>query len=253
APFYKVGVGFTTTIGLGSYLEILNNGGGVFQVNEGGTGVTTSTGTGSVVLSTSPSLVTPLLGTPTSGTLTNCTFPTLNQSTTGSAASLSISGQTGLLTVSGLTSTNRNKVVRDAADTILELGGSYTPTGTWTSLTLVTPALGTPASGVITNLTGTCTSCVASSANAVNTNTFPAAAGFTSGGIPYFSSTTAEASSALLTHYGLVYGGGSGGAPVSMAACGANFPVVGSTGPAAPACSTIAYPASLTQGGLMYA
>ena len=29
------------------------------------------------------------LGTPSSGTLTNCTFPTLNQNTTGSAASLS--------------------------------------------------------------------------------------------------------------------------------------------------------------------
>jgi hypothetical protein len=52
----------------------------------GGTGVTTSTGSGSNVLSTSPTLVTPLLGTPTSGTLTNCTFPTLNQNTTGNAA-----------------------------------------------------------------------------------------------------------------------------------------------------------------------
>jgi hypothetical protein len=37
-------------------------------------------------LSTSPTLVTPLLGTPTSGNLANCTFPTLNQSTTGNAA-----------------------------------------------------------------------------------------------------------------------------------------------------------------------
>src|SRR5882724_5591239 len=91
---------------------------------------------------TSPTLTTPVLGTPTSGTLTNCTFPTLNQNTTGSAASLSVSGQTGLLTVTGLASTNRAKTVRDAADTILELGGSYTPTGTWTSLTMVTPALG---------------------------------------------------------------------------------------------------------------
>jgi len=33
----------------------------------------TTTGSGSVVLATSPTLVTPLLGTPTSGTLTNCT------------------------------------------------------------------------------------------------------------------------------------------------------------------------------------
>jgi hypothetical protein len=72
-------------------------------VASGGTGVTASTGTGSVVLSTSPTLVTPLLGTPTSGNLANCTFPTLNQSTTGSAASLSAtlivsSGGTGQTT-----------------------------------------------------------------------------------------------------------------------------------------------------------
>ena len=37
---------------------------------------------------TSPTLVTPALGTPASGNLTNCTFPTLNQNTTGSAATL---------------------------------------------------------------------------------------------------------------------------------------------------------------------
>ena len=57
------------------------------------------------------------------------------------------------MTIAGLTSTNRAKTVRDAADTILELGGSYTPTGTWTSMTLVTPTLGTPASGALTNCT----------------------------------------------------------------------------------------------------
>ncbi len=94
------------------------------------------------------------LGTPSSGNLASCTFPTLNQNTSGSAASLSVSGQTGLVTIVGLASTSRAKTVRDAADTILELGGSYTPTGTWTSMTFVTPALGTPASGVLTNCTG---------------------------------------------------------------------------------------------------
>lgn len=36
-------------------------------------------------------LVTPVLGTPTSGNLVNCTFPTLNQSTAGTAAGLSVS------------------------------------------------------------------------------------------------------------------------------------------------------------------
>ena len=42
------------------------------KVNQWGTGVTTSTGTWSVVLSTSPTLTTPVLWTPTSGNLTNC-------------------------------------------------------------------------------------------------------------------------------------------------------------------------------------
>lgn len=46
---------------------------GVLGVTKGGTGVTTSTGTGAVVLGTSPTLVTPVLGTPTSGNLSNCT------------------------------------------------------------------------------------------------------------------------------------------------------------------------------------
>ena len=73
-------------------------------VTSGGTGVTTSTGTGAVVLSTSPTLVTPILGTPTSGTLTNCTFPTLNQNTTGTAANVTgivavANGGTGLATL----------------------------------------------------------------------------------------------------------------------------------------------------------
>ena len=40
----------------------------------------------------------------------------------------------------------------------------------------------------------------------------------TSGGVPYFSSTSAMASSALLTQYGVVYGGGAGAAPVATAA-----------------------------------
>jgi hypothetical protein len=52
-------------------------------VANGGTGVTTSTGTGNTVLSTSPTLVTPILGTPTSGTLTNATGLPLTTGVTG--------------------------------------------------------------------------------------------------------------------------------------------------------------------------
>jgi hypothetical protein len=63
------------------------------SVAQGGTGVTTSTGTTSVVLSNSPTLVTPDLGTPSSGNLANCTFPTLNQNTSGSAATFTSTSQ----------------------------------------------------------------------------------------------------------------------------------------------------------------
>ena len=51
---------------------------GTLPVANGGTGVTTSTGSGNTVLSTSPTLVTPILGTPTSGTLSNCTVDGTN-------------------------------------------------------------------------------------------------------------------------------------------------------------------------------
>jgi hypothetical protein len=67
---------------------------------------TSSTGSGNVVLATSPTLVTPALGTPSSGTLTNCTFPTLNQNTTGTASNVTGTvavgnGGTGSTTASG--------------------------------------------------------------------------------------------------------------------------------------------------------
>ena len=51
---------------------------GTLPVANGGTGVTTSTGSGNVVLSTSPTLTTPVLGTPSSGTLSSCTVDGTN-------------------------------------------------------------------------------------------------------------------------------------------------------------------------------
>jgi hypothetical protein len=54
-------------------IDALFDAGPVLKTTKGGTGVGTSTGSGSNVLSTSPTLVTPLLGTPTSGNLSNCT------------------------------------------------------------------------------------------------------------------------------------------------------------------------------------
>lgn len=53
--------------------------------------ISDETGSGALVFATSPTLVTPALGTPASGDLANCTFPTLNQNTTGQAGSLASS------------------------------------------------------------------------------------------------------------------------------------------------------------------
>ena len=56
---------------------------GTLPVASGGTGGTTSTGTGEVVLATSPALVTPALGTPASGLATNLTGLPLTTGVTG--------------------------------------------------------------------------------------------------------------------------------------------------------------------------
>lgn len=74
-----------------------------------------ATGTGDVVRATSPALVTPNLGTPSAGTLTNCTFPTLNQNTSGTAAGLS---GTPSITVNTVTTTG-NIELGNASDTTL--------------------------------------------------------------------------------------------------------------------------------------
>jgi len=82
---------------------------GVINSTGNTTSINSQTGTGSkFVVDTSPTLITPILGTPTSGNLANCTFPTLNQNSSGTAAGLSAtlavtSGGTGLAT---LTSNN---------------------------------------------------------------------------------------------------------------------------------------------------
>jgi hypothetical protein len=112
---------------------------GTLPVANGGTGVTSSTGSGSVVLSTSPTLVTPAIGTPSSGTLTNCTGLPISTGVSGLAANVAAFLATP-------TSANLASAVTN------ETGSGALVFAT--SPTLVTPALGTPASGVLTSCTG---------------------------------------------------------------------------------------------------
>ena len=120
----------------------------------GGTGVTTSTGTGSVVLNTSPALttptittptlITPVLGTPSSGNFSSGTFtwPTFNQNTSGTAAGLSATlavGSGG----TGVTSLTTNGIVFGNGTSAL---GS-TNAGTWDADNLIGPLLSISSSG----------------------------------------------------------------------------------------------------------
>jgi hypothetical protein len=101
--------------------------------------VTDETGTGALVFANTPTLVTPILGIPTSGTLTNAT---------GLPISTGVSGLgTGVATVLATpSSANLAAAVTD------ETGSGAVVFGT--SPTLVTPILGTPQSVTLTNGTG---------------------------------------------------------------------------------------------------
>ncbi len=113
----------------------------------------------------------------------------------GSAVPCTFSGGGGSGTVTsvGLTANADFSVTGSPVTTagILAFDWATPPTGTGamvrnTSPTFITPLLGTPTSGVITNLTGACASCTANSATTATTATTATnIAGGANGSVPY--------------------------------------------------------------------
>lgn len=70
----------------------------------------------------------------------------------------------------------------------------------------------------------------------------------TSGGVPYFNSTTTIASSGLLAANGILLGGGAGAAPTATAACASAQILIGQAG--APTCNTVSGDVTISAAGV---
>lgn len=126
------------------------------------TAMTDETGTGLLVFNTSPTLVTPILGTVTSGNISACTSTSMVMVTPilGTPTSGTLTNCTGLPVGTGISGLGTGMATFLATPSSANLAAALTDeTGTGANVfantpTLVTPILGTPTSGTLTSCTG---------------------------------------------------------------------------------------------------
>ncbi len=206
------------------------------------TSVASQTGTGSkFVMDTSPTLVTPNLGTPSAAVLTNATGTasgltagtvTTNANLTGAVTSVGNATSLGSFTSANLASALTDETGSGAAVFA-------------TSPTLVTPALGTPTALVGTNITGTAAGLTAgtvtTNANLTGDITSTGNATTYSGTVPLNKGGTGQNTKAaafdalqpMTTGGDIIYGGASG-TGTRLANGSAGFVLTSSGGTAAP-------------------
>lgn len=135
-------------------------------------------------MSNTPTLVTPALGTPTSGVLTNCTALPLTTGVTGNLPVANLNSGTGA-----------------SASTFWRGDGTWAVAGVGS----VTSVAQTFTGGLIS----------VSGSPITSSGTLALTVAGTSGGIPYFSSSSAWASSGVLAASAIMLGGGAGSAPAT--------------------------------------
>jgi len=158
---------------------------------------------------TSPTLTTPALGTPASGVMTNVTGLPLSTGVTGTLPATN--GGTAQSTY-----TTGDILYASASNTLskLTVGGN----GTVLTVAAGVPSWAAAGAGTVTSVAQSFTGGIISVAGSpiTSSGTLALTVAGTSGGVPYFSSSAAWATSAVLTASAIMVGGGAGAAPSTI-------------------------------------